>query len=422
MGIISASAELAEALIRSAETGIYIVQDGRLEYCNALFVKCTGYSEEELIGNFALEHVYPDDREFVRRRAIENLKGINTLSYEYRFVKRSGELLWVLERVTSSFYRGRRATVGRFMDITSRKHAEVELRLKSDLLDVATDAITLRDFSGNIYYANETAYKSLGYGREEYMSMNLSHILTENCARNVKSNDEILKENGYAVYISEVHCKDGTVMPVEVYARVIRSENREYVLSIGRDITERRQVESQLTHMATHDPLTGLPNRMLFNDRLATALEDTGRNAKKLAVMILDLDSFKTVNDSMGHAMGDQLLMQVSERLKSILRKTDTIARMGGDEFMVLLPHLNIADHAEIVAQKILHAFTRPFTLNGKQIHITTSIGVAIYPEDGDNPDRLIQNADKSMYMAKEQGRNRYRKFDIINRDIAVPV
>ena len=138
--------------------------------------------------------------------------------------------------------------------------------------------------------------------------------------------------------------------------------------------------------------------------------------------MLLDLDGFKTVNDSLGHTFGDELLMQVSERLISILRKSDTIARMGGDEFMVLLPHINVTDHVEVVAQKILDAFTRPFMLNGKQIQITASIGIAVYPEDGDASGTLIQNADKSMYIAKEQGRNRYRRFDAVDRNIAVAV
>jgi diguanylate cyclase (GGDEF)-like protein/PAS domain S-box-containing protein len=422
MGVISASAELAEALIRSAETGIYIVQDGKLAYCNTLFVKCTGFNEDELVGKCPLDHVYPDDREFVRQRAIENLKGINNLSYEYRFVKRNGELMWVMERVTSTCYGGRRASVGSFMDITSRKQAEVELRLKSDLLDAATDAITLRDFSGNIYYANEVAYKSLGYSREEYMNMNISHILTEECSKTVGLNEAMLREKGYATYISEVYCKDRTVMPVEIYARVIHSENMEFVLSIGRDITERRRVEKQLTHIATHDALTGLPNRVLFYDRLTTALEDTARTGKRLAVMMLDLDGFKTINDSLGHSDGDRLLMLVSERLRTILRKSDTIARMGGDEFMVLLPHLNVTDHVEIVAQKLLDAFNRPYMLNERRVHITTSIGIAVYPDDGDGADMLIQNADKSMYIAKEQGKNGYRRFDKIDHNISVMV
>jgi diguanylate cyclase (GGDEF)-like protein/PAS domain S-box-containing protein len=422
MGSISASAELAEALIRSAETGIYIVQDGRLQYFNTLFVKLTGYKEEELLGGYSLDYVYPDDRERVRQKAIDNLKGLRDLPYEYRLMQKSGELLWVMEKVTSSLYGGRRATVGSFMDITFRKKAEVELRLKSDLLDAVNDAIVLRDKAGNIIYANELAYKSHGYTREEYMNLNLLDILTADCVKNKKLNDKILREKGYAVYISEIIGKDGTITPVEVHARVIKSENKEYILSVGRDITERRQVEKQLTHMATHDPLTGLPNRMLFHDRLATALENTRRSMKRLAVMILDLDGFKVINDTLGHTAGDHLLIMVSERLRSILRKSDTIARMGGDEFMILVTDINTADNIGLIAQKVLNVFKEPFVLDGQQTGVTVSIGIAVYPEDGETSGTLIQNADKSMYAAKEQGRNRYQRYAGIHENTVVTV
>ena len=421
MGSVSASAELAEALIRSAETGIYIVQDGRLQYFNALFMKLTGYKEEELIDACSLDFVYHGDRERIRQRAIENLKGLRVLPYEYRLMKKNGELLWVMEKVTSSFYRGRRAVVGSFMDITFRKSAEVELRLKSDLLEAVTDAIVLRDKAGNIVYANEVAYKSHGYTREEYMNLNLRELLTAECAKNIELCEKTLNEKGYATYNSEIICKDGTVTPLEIHARVIKSENREYVLSVGRDITERRQVEKQLTHLATHDPLTGLPNRILFHDRLATALENTGRSMKRLAVMILDLDGFKVINDTLGHAAGDSLLTMVSERLRGILRRSDTIARMGGDEFMILVSDINTGDNIGLIAQKVLDVFEKPFMLDGHRTGITVSIGIAEYPLDGDVSDTLIQNADKSMYAAKEQGGNRYQKYSGIRENVMVP-
>jgi diguanylate cyclase (GGDEF)-like protein len=212
------------------------------------------------------------------------------------------------------------------------------------------------------------------------------------------------------------------VTPLEVHARVIKSENREYVLIIARDITERRQIEKQLTHMATHDSLTGLPNRILFNDRLANAMENTNRNMKRLAVMILDLDGFKVINDTLGHAAGDSLLTMVSERLRSILRRSDTIARMGGDEFMILLPDINPGDDIGLIAQKVLAAFEEPFMLDEHRTGITVSIGIAVYPVDGDVSDTLIQNADKSMYAAKEKGGNRYQKYAGIRENTMVPV
>ena len=179
--------------------------------------------------------------------------------------------------------------------------------------------------------------------------------------------------------------------------------------SVGRDVTERVQVEQQLVYMATHDALTGLPNRVMFNDRLTLELAHAQRNRQKLAVMLLDLDHFKDVNDTLGHSVGDQLLQVVGERLTSFLRKSDTVARMGGDEFMLLFPEMARMEDAARIAQKILEVFRKPFVFEGHELHITTSIGIALCPDDGEDIDTLVKNADIAMYRAKEQGRNNYQ-------------
>jgi diguanylate cyclase (GGDEF)-like protein/PAS domain S-box-containing protein len=179
--------------------------------------------------------------------------------------------------------------------------------------------------------------------------------------------------------------------------------------SVGRDITERVQVEQQLVYMATHDALTGLPNRVMFNDRLTLELAHAQRNRQKLAVMLLDLDHFKNVNDTLGHSVGDQLLQVVGERLTSLLRKSDTVARMGGDEFMLLFPEMTRMEDAARIAQKILEAFRKPFVFEGHELYISTSIGIALCPDDGEDIDTLVKNADIAMYRAKEHGRNSYQ-------------
>jgi diguanylate cyclase (GGDEF)-like protein len=179
--------------------------------------------------------------------------------------------------------------------------------------------------------------------------------------------------------------------------------------SVGRDVTERVQMEQQLVYMATHDALTGLPNRVMFNDRLTLELAHAQRNRQKLAVMLLDLDRFKNVNDTLGHSVGDQLLQVVGERLTSLLRKSDTVARMGGDEFMLLFPGMARMEGAARIAQKILEVFRKPFVFEGHELHITTSIGIALCPDDGEDIDTLVKNADIAMYRAKEQGRNNYQ-------------
>ncbi|MDH5203747.1 MAG: sensor domain-containing diguanylate cyclase, partial [Nitrospirota bacterium] len=171
---------------------------------------------------------------------------------------------------------------------------------------------------------------------------------------------------------------------------------------------QRERAEETINQMAYHDSLTGLPNRQLFNDRFALALAQTKRNDQKLAVMILDLDNFKEVNDSRGHITGDHLLKDVGKKLSGLLRKTDTVARLGGDEFIILLPIIKRDDDSAEIAHKIMQAFQEPFVIDDQEIYTTTSIGIAIYPRDGRDGATLIKNADIAMYRAKEQGRNKY--------------
>jgi len=171
------------------------------------------------------------------------------------------------------------------------------------------------------------------------------------------------------------------------------------------------EAEEQLVYIATHDALTGLPNRRLFNDRLTLELAHAQRNQQKLAVMLLDLDHFKDVNDTLGHSVGDKLLQVVGHRLKSLLRRSDTVARMGEDEFMLILPGIVREENATKVAAKILEAFRKPLVFDGYEIDITTSIGIAVYPSDGEDVDALMKNADIAMYRAKGEGRDNYQRY-----------
>jgi diguanylate cyclase (GGDEF)-like protein/PAS domain S-box-containing protein len=186
----------------------------------------------------------------------------------------------------------------------------------------------------------------------------------------------------------------------------------EGTVHIAKDITARKKLEEKLTQMATLDGLTGIPNRALLNDRFDVALANARRKSEGLALMILDLDRFKTVNDSFGHGVGDMLLVAVAGRLSALLRKSDTVARMGGDEFAVLLAEMTPVEDALKTAQKILKAFNEPFILEGRELTVTTSIGIARYPVNGDDMETLFKNADSAMYLAKEEGRNMYRLFD----------
>jgi diguanylate cyclase (GGDEF)-like protein/PAS domain S-box-containing protein len=187
-----------------------------------------------------------------------------------------------------------------------------------------------------------------------------------------------------------------------------------YVLMLN-DITERRRYEDTIHHLAYHDALTNLPNRVLLNDRLGQALASAKRTGTAGALMILDLDRFKDVNDTLGHSMGDLLLKAVGERLMGLLRKSDTVSRMGGDEFVLLLPTIGSAESAALTAAKVVTGFREPFVCNGHTLNVTASIGIADFPEDGEDPETLLKNADIALYRVKEQGRNNFQRFTPVN-------
>jgi diguanylate cyclase (GGDEF)-like protein len=184
---------------------------------------------------------------------------------------------------------------------------------------------------------------------------------------------------------------------------------------IAKDITIRKKLEKKLTQMATLDGLTGLPNRMLLKDRFDVALAGALRNNEGLALMMLDFDHFKSINDSYGHGVGDMLLVAATGRLTALLRKSDTVARMGGDEFAILLPEMAPPEDAVKTAQKILAAFREPFALDGRVLTTTVSIGIARYPTDGEDMETLFKNADAAMYLSKDAGRNTYKLYGVDN-------
>ena len=206
--------------------------------------------------------------------------------------------------------------------------------------------------------------------------------------------------------------KDGDTYPVECKLQLVQSkDSHSEILVWVQDITERKQMEDTIRQMAYYDSLTGLPNRNLLNDRLAVALANASRNNQKLAILFLDLDHFKTINDSLGHEAGDQLLQQVSLRIKKVLRKQDTIARMGGDEFIILIPGLTDTDHTARLAEKILDAVTPVMKIGDNELYIGCSIGISIFPDDGMEIKTLLKNSDLAMYRAKEKGRNTFQLY-----------
>jgi diguanylate cyclase (GGDEF)-like protein/PAS domain S-box-containing protein len=211
-----------------------------------------------------------------------------------------------------------------------------------------------------------------------------------------------------------VICRDGSIKWVLARGMIIsRTPDGKPLRMIGThaDITARKALEERMRHMAHYDPLTDLPNRALITDRLQQAVIRAQRDEKHMAVMFLDLDKFKPVNDTLGHDIGDLLLIQVAQRLLASVRASDTVARIGGDEFVILLPSIEQERDAVLVAEKILHALGRPFSVADHDLHISGSVGIASYPEHGDDEKLLLINADIAMYHAKKDGRNGYRFY-----------
>jgi diguanylate cyclase (GGDEF)-like protein/PAS domain S-box-containing protein len=207
--------------------------------------------------------------------------------------------------------------------------------------------------------------------------------------------------------------KNGALLNTETSIFLLNDDNGRPIgyRILFQDITRRKQSEELIKKLAFQDTLTGLPNRRLFHDRLVLELNQAKRNKERFAVMMIDLDRFKEVNDTLGHYVGDLVIQAVGQRLTNLLRKGDTVARIGGDEFILLLPTLQKEDNASRVAEKILSTFNEPFYLGNHQIHITPSIGIAIYPDHGNNMDLLLRNSDIAMYAAKEDGRNTFEYY-----------
>jgi diguanylate cyclase (GGDEF)-like protein len=201
-------------------------------------------------------------------------------------------------------------------------------------------------------------------------------------------------------------------MEVEFVSNVYLVDNERVIQCNIRDISERKQLERNLAFAATHDSLTGLPNRTLFTDHYVLALAGAKRHHKKIALMVLDIDHFKDVNDSLGHYNGDQLLKEFGNRLWSVVRKTDTVSRLGGDEFALLLTEVAETESIPGVAQKILERARKPFILNDHEVRITASMGISNYPDHGDDIETLMKYADRAMYQAKENGRDSYLCFE----------
>jgi diguanylate cyclase (GGDEF)-like protein/PAS domain S-box-containing protein len=285
------------------------------------------------------------------------------------------------------------------------------LRKQAAAITASIDGIGILDDKLEFTYVNDAFAKLYGYPTPEAMIGRLFYDLYDESEhlRLVSSVLPSVRQRGRWRGEAAGKRRDGFFFPQEISLTTIEGGG---MVCVVRDITERTYAEEQIKHLAYHDALTGLPNRLLFKDRLTVALSHSQRDRGRLAVLFLDLDRFKIINDSLGHNIGDSLLQAVAARVASCVRESDTLARLGGDEFTLLLPTLTHQEDAAFVAQKILEAVRYPFHIEGREFFITTSIGISLFPEDGTDAATLIKNADTAMYQAKEQGRDNYQLFN----------
>ncbi len=279
------------------------------------------------------------------------------------------------------------------------------------VMQQSTACIFLADINTRVILeANSAMQRLLGYSQKEIIGLSLYDFVHEHEGIYQKIL-KTLSERRYFIGEHKYIRKSGALVDVEISVNYLTYRKRKVFCVVSRDITSRKLAEKQLIYTATHDPLTGLTNRLVLYDRLAQELARARRGEKMISLLFIDLDNFKEVNDSLGHAEGDKLLRAVGIRLKSFCRASDTLARMGGDEYMIILGDIEKRQDIDRIAMNILEAFREPFDFDGHSRQVTASIGISIYPLDGKDSEILIRTADLAMYRAKNKGRNSYEYY-----------
>lgn len=394
-------------------------RNGRYLFASAAFEQWFGKRPEEIIGH-TRKDVIDAKLEAQMRPYFERALAGHSGSLEIKLPIPSGgsrdAIIDVLPDFESNGTVCGYYTIG--VDISELKHAEASLVRFRAALDSSVDAIYLIDRKAMRFIdANRTAWESVGLTREELLNIgpqNLSHDIPRD-ALEAEFDRILASPAGYGIIRTTQTRKDHSSFPVEVSIHRLVEEGNDQdgliLVALARDISERISAEKNLHHLAYYDSLTGLPNRLLFNDRLHQAVAESKRRGNFIALMLLDIDRFKNVNDTMGHDAGDKLLREISSRLQIGMRESDTIARLGGDEFTVIFPDLTDVQDVVRMAQNILHRLSLPLLIDGHEIFTSASIGITLYPHDTINEDALVKFADSAMYHAKAQGRNNYQFY-----------
>ncbi|MEC5216255.1 diguanylate cyclase (GGDEF)-like protein/PAS domain S-box-containing protein [Actimicrobium sp. GrIS 1.19] len=412
--------EQTPAMMHSLDT------QGRLVSVSQSWLDRLGYRREEVLGRQSVEFMTPDSARFAREVVLPNLmSGGRTVDVAYQLVSKTGELIDVLvSAIWAHDSRGNRVrTMSVLTDVTERKRLAGERSAEQEQIRVTLhsigDGVLSTDADGRITYLNPVAEEIVGWTLEEARGLLFSDVVylfdQDNGARLPSPIEQCLrtqdrvglpesaslrsrngKEFGVRDSIAPIHDTDGVLLGA---------------VMVFQDVTESRRHADEMSYAAHHDGLTGLPNRILFHDRLRQACQHGAHRRERFAVVFMDLDHFKHINDSLGHAMGDEVLKTVAQRLNRTLRAGDTVSRLGGDEFVMLLMGLGDGHAVDDIAQHVIDEAALPLFLNGVELNLTVSVGIAMFPDDGDDPNTLMKRADTAMYRSKREGRNRYHFF-----------
>ena len=385
--------------------------DGVFIDINEAYAGITGYRRDELIGRSSLELGIwhrPEERGTLleRLQADGAVRGV-----DMKIRTRSGEIRDVLASFIPISIKDEACLLGVALDITERQRTAAQMRKLARALEQSADMVMITDREGVIEYVNPAFERTTGYGAAEVCGQR------PNMLRSGMQGQEFYRvlwqrilagEVFSEVFINrsragEIYYEQKTITPLRDAAGEIT-----HFVATGRDISERIKFEERLRYLAEHDTLTTLPNRTQLLDQLQTILAAARARARLVAVLFLDLDRFKNINDTLGHAAGDDLLLELGRRLRGHLRTHDRIARFGGDEFVIVMDELARAEDASTLASRLLESIARPFDIAGSRLHVSASIGISLFPGDGEDSGTLLKQADAAMYRAKERGGNRY--------------
>lgn len=397
----------------------WLTPDARIAYANDAACNALGYSKEEVL-NLRVFDIDPSISAESWATQWEKSRKLGTYTVESTLLTRHGKGIPVEVSVNHMRYEGEEYHCTFVRDISKRKQGQRALKMMQFAMDNVADAMFWCMSDARITYANIAACRSLGYAPDEILSLRVYDFDPQLSAENWPAYWQRLKAEGSLTLESTHRDRNGRKFSVEVALNFMQFEGEEYICAFVRDITARKLAEDKIARLAHFDALTCLPNRALLYDRLGQSIALARRQNRRLAVLFLDLDGFKLINDSFGHYVGDDLLRAAADRLRENARVMDTVARVGGDEFIFILNEIGSPTNAAIVAQKVLESLEQPFVIQGHACKIGGSIGISIFPDDGDNMEEIIRQADDAMYLAKRDGKGNYQfaNFRMRNDDV----